>query len=80
MANSVVGLLKKEVHYTLDEKEKHVSLTEDGVNLCEEKLGIDNLYGDLNVEWVHHIQQALKAHVIFKRDVDYVIRNHASLV
>jgi preprotein translocase subunit SecA len=80
MANSVVGLLKKDTHYTLDEKEKHVSLTEEGVNVCEEKLGLENLYGDLNVEWVHHIQQALKAHVIFKRDVDYVIRNRQVII
>ena len=80
LANSVVGLLKKDTHYTLDEKEKHVSLTEEGVNVCEEKLGLENLYGDLNVEWVHHIQQALKAHVIFKRDVDYVIRNRQVVI
>jgi preprotein translocase subunit SecA len=79
-ANDVVRYLKKDEHYTLDEKEKHVSLTEEGVNFCEEKLQLENLYGDLNVEWVHHIQQALKAHVIFKRDVDYVVKNRQIVI
>jgi preprotein translocase subunit SecA len=79
-ANEVVRYLEKEKHYTLDEKEKHVSLTEEGVNVCEAKLGLENLYGDLNVEWVHHIQQALKAHVTFKRDVDYMVRNREVVI
>ncbi len=79
-ANEVVRHLQKETHYTLDEKEKHVSLTEEGVNVCEKQLGLENLYGDLNVEWVHHVQQALKAHVIFKRDVDYMVRNREVVI
>jgi preprotein translocase subunit SecA len=79
-ANEVVRFLELNKHYTLDEKEKHVSLTEEGVNFCEEKLGLENLYGDLNVEWVHHIQQALKAHVIFKIDVDYMVRNREVVI
>ncbi|MEO6096926.1 MAG: preprotein translocase subunit SecA [Fibrobacteria bacterium] len=79
-ANEVVRYLVKDTHYTLDEKEKHVSLTEEGVNVCEEKLGIDNLYGDLNVEWVHHVSQALRSHVIFKRDVDYMVRNRQVII
>jgi preprotein translocase subunit SecA len=79
-ANEVVRYLVKDTHYTLDEKEKHVSLTEEGVNVCEEKLGIDNLYGDLNVEWVHHVSQALRSHVIFKRDVDYMVRNRQVVI
>jgi len=74
-ANDVVRFLKKDTHYTLEEKDKQVSLTEEGVNVCEKQLGLENLYADTNVEWVHHVQQALKAHVIFKRDVDYVVRN-----
>ncbi len=79
-ANEVVRFLEKDVHFTLDEKEKHVSLTEEGVNVCESKLGLENLYGDLNVEWVHHVSQALKAHVIFKRDVDYMVRNRQIVI
>jgi preprotein translocase subunit SecA len=79
-ANEVVRYLVKDTHYTLDEKEKHVSLTEEGVNVCESKLGLENLYGDLNVEWVHHVQQALRSHVIFKRDVDYMVRNREVII
>ena len=79
-ANEVLRYLVKDTHYTLDEKEKHVSLTEEGVNVCEEKLALENLYGDLNVEWVHHIQQALRAHVIFKRDVDYMVKNRQVVI
>lgn len=79
-ANEVLRYLNKDTHYTLDEKEKHTSLTEEGVNVCEEKLGLENLYGDLNVEWVHHIQQALRAHVIFKRDVDYMVKNRQVVI
>ncbi|MDQ3001690.1 MAG: preprotein translocase subunit SecA [Fibrobacterota bacterium] len=79
-ANEVVRYLVKDTHFTLDEKEKHVSLTEEGVNVCEEKLGLENLYGDLNVEWVHHVQQALRATVIFKRDVDYMVRNRQVII
>ena len=79
-ANEVVRYLVKDTHYTLDEKEKHVSLTEEGVNVCEEKLGLENLYGDLNVEWVHHVSQALRSHVIFKRDVDYMVKNRQVVI
>ncbi|MDB5104769.1 MAG: protein translocase subunit secA [Fibrobacteres bacterium] len=79
-ANEVVRYLVKDTHYTLDEKEKHVSLTEEGVNVCEEKLELENLYGDLNVEWVHHVQQALRSHVIFKRDVDYMVKNRQVVI
>ncbi len=79
-ANNVVKVLKKETHYTLDEKEKHVSLTEEGVNTCEAQLGLENLYGDLNTEWVHHISQALKANVMFKKDVDYVVKNQQVVI
>jgi len=79
-ANDVVRYLVKDTHFTLDEKEKHVSLTEEGVNVCEDKLKLENLYGDTNVEWVHHIQQALRAHIIFKRDVDYMVRNRQVII
>jgi len=79
-ADGVVRHLKRDVHYTLEEKDKHVSLTEEGVNVCEQQLGLENLYGDLNVEWVHHVQQALKAHALFKKDVDYVVRDRQIII
>ncbi|MDF1615149.1 preprotein translocase subunit SecA [Desulfurivibrio dismutans] len=61
------------VHYTIDEKAKSVALTEEGVALGEELLGVENLYDPRNIEQLHHLNQALKAHVLFKRDVDYLV-------
>jgi preprotein translocase subunit SecA len=64
-----------EEDYTIDEKAKVVMLTEDGVAKVEKILGIENLYDDSNILINHHVQQALKAHKIFKRDRDYVVKD-----
>jgi len=61
--------------YIVDEKSKSVTLTEPGVEHCQELLGIENLYDPSNMALVHHVNQALKAHVLFKRDVDYMIKD-----
>jgi len=61
--------------YTVDEKHRSSALTEEGVLKVEKLLGIGNMYEPQNVEWNHHIQQALKAHVIFQRDKDYVVKD-----
>ncbi|MDH5677323.1 MAG: preprotein translocase subunit SecA [Nitrospinota bacterium] len=68
-------LLKKDIFYTLDEKARSAMLTEDGVALAEKALGVENLYDPLEIETLHHVQQGLKAHTLFKRDVDYLINN-----
>ena len=60
--------------YTIDEKAKGAMLTEQGVARVEKLLGVDNLYEPGNIELLHHMNQALKAHVLFKRDVDYVVK------
>ncbi|MEZ4483354.1 MAG: preprotein translocase subunit SecA [Syntrophotaleaceae bacterium] len=60
--------------YTIDEKAKSAMLTEQGVANVEKLLNIDNLYEPGNIELLHHVNQALKAHVLFKRDVDYVVK------
>jgi len=78
--DKAVKKLKKEKHYTLDEKEKHAMLTEEGVSKIEELLGIDNLYAPFNIEINHHVEQALKAHALFKRDVDYVVKDGKVLI
>ena len=62
--------------YTVDEKAKSAALTEEGVAKVEKLLGIDNLYDPLNIEVLHHVNQALKAHTLFKRDVDYVVKDN----
>ncbi len=66
---------KEDEHYTKDEKARQVMLNDEGVVLGEELLGIDNLYDPRNINYLHHINQALKAHVLFQRDVDYIVKN-----
>jgi preprotein translocase subunit SecA len=61
--------------YTIDEKAKSAMLTEQGVTRVEKLLNIDNLYEPGNIALLHHVNQALKAHVLFKRDVDYVVKD-----
>jgi preprotein translocase subunit SecA len=61
--------------YTVDEKAKSAMLTEEGVRKAEKLLGIENLYDPVNIELLHHVNQALKAHALFKRDVDYVVKD-----
>ena len=73
--NKVIPSFKKDEHYTVDEKEKQVSLTDDGVVLGEELLEIENLYDPSNIEKLHHLNQSLKAHVLFQRDVDYIVND-----
>jgi preprotein translocase subunit SecA len=61
--------------YTVDEKHRSVALTEEGVLKCEKLLGVGNLYDPVNIEFNHHVQQGLRAHVLFHRDKDYVVKD-----
>jgi preprotein translocase subunit SecA len=76
----IPNLLKKDKYYTLDEKARSVSLTEDGIAAAEELLTVSNLYDPRNVEVLHHVNQALKAHTLFKLDVDYVVKDGQVLI
>jgi len=71
----LIPKLQKDLHYTIDEKSNSVLLNETGIAKMEELLGVDNIYTDAGFTEVHHIEQALKASVLFKRDVDYVIKD-----
>ncbi|MBU0663388.1 MAG: preprotein translocase subunit SecA [Proteobacteria bacterium] len=62
-------------HYIVDEKAKQAALTEEGVALGEELLEVENLYDPSSIEQLHHLTQALKAHALFQRDVDYIVKN-----
>jgi preprotein translocase subunit SecA len=73
--NGLIPRLSKDVHYTIDEKARSAVLSEDGVAKAESLLRIDNLYDPKYIELLHHINQALKAHTLFKRDVDYIVKN-----
>lgn len=74
LINSILPGLQKETHYTIEEKNKSAALTEEGVAKVEQALRVDNLYAPENMELVHHVHQALKAHACFKLDVDYVVK------
>jgi preprotein translocase subunit SecA len=66
--------------YTVDEKHRSVALTEEGSLKVEKLLGISNMYDAINMETNHHVQQALKAHVLFHRDRDYVVKDDEVII
>ena len=70
----LVSQLKENTHYNIDEKMKACTLTEDGIAQIEKALGVDNIYESGGVQTVHHVEQALKAYALFKRDRDYVVK------
>ena len=72
--NRVIPKLQKERDYTVDEKARTSSLTEDGVGRAEKILGVENLYDPKYLDILHHLNQALKAHALFTRDVDYIVK------
>ena len=73
--NRVIPGLRKDVHYTIDEKARSVVLTEEGIARVEKALGVSNLYDPAQMETLHHVNQALKAHTLFKKDVDYIVQD-----
>jgi len=75
LADKLVLKLETDLHYSMDLKSKQVMLSDEGVKSVEGWMELENLYEPKNIELVHHINQALKAHVAMKRDVDYVVRN-----
>ncbi len=76
----IIPKFKKEEHYTVDEKARQVSLTEEGVALGEKMLEVENLYDPTNIEKLHHLNQSLKAHILFKKDVDYIVRDNQVII
>ncbi|ASV10577.1 Protein translocase subunit SecA [Leptospira santarosai] len=73
--NKIIPKLVETEDFEVDEKARNVLLSENGVSHVEEILEIENLYAPENVDLVHHVHQALKAHKIFQKDVDYVVQN-----
>jgi preprotein translocase subunit SecA len=78
--SKVVRQLKKDTHYETDEKRKTVILTDAGVEKLEKALGISNLYAAENIRTIYHLQQALRAQALFKRDKDYVVTKDGEVV
>ena len=80
-ANTLSG--KKKVYsgdFTVDEKARSASLTEQGVLKVEKLLAIDNLYDPRHIETLHHVNQALRAHALYRRDVEYVVKDGEVLI
>jgi len=73
--NQIIPRLKKDQDYTIDEKSRTVVLTEEGVARAERQLNVQNLYEPGNMEILHHVNQALKAHTLFKKDIDYLVKD-----
>ncbi len=73
-------VLKIETHYKIDEKQKTATLTEDGIAEIEKMLGVENIYASESYNDIHHIENALKANVVYQRDVDYLIRKDEALI
>jgi len=80
-ANTLSGKRKRYTgDFTIDEKAKSATLTEEGVLKVERTLKLDNLYDPRNIEILHHVQQALRAHAMYRRDVDYVVKEGEVLI
>ncbi len=79
-ADEVVRKLTKDEDFTVDEKNRTVQLTEQGIRKVEELLGVENLYDIRNIDLLHAVNQALRAHTLFKRDVHYIIRDNEVLI
>ncbi len=78
--DTVVTRLVKDRDFTVDEKAKTAMLTDEGVQLCEKILEIDNLFDPQNITLQHHVHQSLKAHSVFHRDVDYIVKDDQVLI
>jgi len=70
----IIPRLDSKTDYQIDEKIKAVTLTEEGINKVEKILGMDNIYEERGVKYLHHLEQALRAQVLFKKDRDYVVK------
>lgn len=80
-ANDVALRLKPQIHFEIDEKERNVALTEDGIAECEKLLGVKNLFTEYhNSELGHRVVQALKAHYLFEKDVHYVVKDNEIVI
>ncbi len=77
---SLVPRLEPEKDYQIDEKERSVTLTQDGMKKMEELLKIDNIYESKHVTLVHHLEEALKAHALFNKDKEYVVKNNEIII
>jgi len=72
--------LRKDIDYTVDEKAHSAILTDAGIERIEQRLNVGNLYNPANLEWLHHVTQALRAHTLYKRDVNYLVEEDKIII
>ncbi len=77
---SLVSTLRLDEHFVVNEKERVVTLTEDGIAAIEQRLNIENLYSPEHFDMVPYLDNALRAHALYKNDVDYIVRNHEVII
>ncbi len=73
--DKIIPKLIQDIDFTLDEKHRQATLTEEGFNKCERLLGLANMSDPANIDVMHHVYQALRAHALYKNDVDYVVKD-----
>jgi preprotein translocase subunit SecA len=78
--SKIARQLKRDTHFEVDEKRKAVSMTDEGITFVEKVLGISNLYDTKNIRTIYHLDQALRAEALFKRDKDYVVTKDGEVV
>jgi preprotein translocase subunit SecA len=78
--SQLVKKLEKDTHYLLDEKEKTVTLTEEGIQRMEKDLKLENIYTERGFEAVHHIESALRSYAVFQKDTDYVVQDNQIVI
>ncbi|MCA9363853.1 preprotein translocase subunit SecA [Candidatus Kaiserbacteria bacterium] len=76
----VANQLKREEHFTVDEKLKSATLTDAGIEAAERMLGIDNIYTDRGIKYVHHLETAVRAKALYTRDKEYVVRDNEIII
>ena len=78
--NEVIPRLRKDEHYVVDEKQHSVTLTDDGVEAAQKLMGIGNLYDPINLESLHILNQCLRSHALYKRDVSYLVTDDGKVL
>ena len=78
--DKIIPKLIQDIDYTIEEKHRTATLTEEGVGKVERLLGLGNLYDPAHMEMIHHVYQGLRAHTLYKRDVDYVVKNNEVVI
>jgi preprotein translocase subunit SecA len=78
--DQIIPRFQEKADYEIDEKHRQVSLTEEGVAKAEKALGLENLYDPANIDYIHHVYQALRAHTLYKLDRDYVVKENEVII